>query len=288
MRSFLLAALAVVAIPACTEDLAGGGGGTGDDTQSGPKCGDGHVDTGEACDDGNTNNGDGCSSTCTTESSDTARIALTSDMATQTVDLNGMPVYTLTATSMGGFTGTVTLAPVADAADWTATLDTTTLTLTDGGTATAKLTVNAMGDTAALTGNVKVSATYSGPAADVSVAATFNPVLDVKFGDDGTGTAVYDANHLLNNPFNLKAGRSIKVINGSATATFRVHTNAVLSGFPHQPDTSPAGGFYMGTTNATDIGQTEVFYTHPQGASPAFLNDPGIQNAQRPHVKVVQ
>lgn len=288
MRSFFLAALAAVAIPACTEDLAGGagGGGGGDDTNT-PTCGNGAQDPGEQCDDGNTNNGDGCSSTCTTEASGTARIALTSDQSAQTTDLNGSPVYTITATSMDGFAGSVTLTAAADGADWTTAFDNATLTLTAGGTATAKLTVNAMGDTAALTGNVKVSATYTGPAADVSVAQTWNPTLDVVWGDDGTGTPIYDTNHLLNNPFKLKAGRAIKVINGSATATMRVHTNAVLSGFPHQSDTSAAGGFYMGTTNATDIGQTEVFYTHPQGPRPQFLLD-SVQNAQRPHVQVVQ
>jgi len=93
-----------------------------------------------------------------------------------------------------GFTGTVTLAAVSDGADWSAALDNATLTIASGGTATAKLTVAAMGDTAALTGNVKVTATYSGPGSDASVAMTFNPILDVKFGDNGTGNAVYDTN----------------------------------------------------------------------------------------------
>lgn len=287
MRSFLLAALAAVAIPACTEDLAGGaGGGGGDDTNT-PTCGNGTQDPGEQCDDGNTNNGDGCSSTCTTEASGTARIALTADQSAQTTDLNGSPVYTITATSMDGFAGSVTLTAAPDGADWTTAFDNATLTLTAGGTATAKLTVNAMGDTPTLTGNVKISATYTGPASDVSVAQTWNPILDVKWGDDGTGLAVYDTNHLVNNAFKIKAGRSIKVINGSPTATFRVHTNAKFAGFPHQPDTSPPGGFYMGKTATADIGQTEVFYTHPQGASPAFLNDDG-QNNDRPHITVVQ
>ena len=117
---------------------------------------------------------------------------------------------------------------------------------------------------------------------------TFNPILDVKFGDNGTGNAVYDTNHLLANPFKLKAGRKIKVINGSTASAFRVHTNGVISGFQHQPDTSAAGGFYMGTTAAADIGATDDFYTHPQGPSPQFLNDTGATTNTRPHVTVVQ
>lgn len=39
----------------------------GDDTETGPVCGDGQQDDGEQCDDGNTANGDGCSATCTIE-----------------------------------------------------------------------------------------------------------------------------------------------------------------------------------------------------------------------------
>lgn len=285
MRSILLATLAAVALPACVQDISGGASG-GDDTQT-PSCGNGVVDQGEACDDGNANNGDGCSSSCTTENASTPRVTLTTDSASATTDLNAPATITVTATSEMGFTGTVTLAAVADGADWSAALDASSLTITAGGTATAKLAISAMGDTAALTGNVKVTATYSGPAADATVAMTFNPILDVKWGDDGTGKAVYDTNHLVNAPFKLKAGRSIKVINGSTVAAFRVHTGAVISGFKHQPDTSAAGGFYMGTTVAADIGKTDNFYTHPQGASPMFLNDSGITN-QRPFVTVVQ
>lgn len=288
MRSILLAALTSVALPACVSDIAGGSGG-GDDTHA-PTCGNGVVDPGETCDDGNTNNGDGCSSSCTTESTTTPRVSLATDTGSATTDLNSPATFTITATSEMGFTGTVTLAAVADGADWTSALGTTSLTITSGGTATAKMTVSAMGDTAALTGNVKVTATYSGPASDASVAMTFNPILDVKFGDDGTGKALYDTNHLMANPFKLKAGRGIKVINGSTTSAFRVHTNGAISGFIHQPDTSAAGGFYMGTTNTTtDVGKATEFYTHPQGPSPQFLNDPfGQNNIPRPHVTIVQ
>ncbi len=106
MRSFLLAALAAVAIPACTQDISGGGG-PGDDTQ-GATCGNGAVDTGETCDDGNTNNGDGCSSTCQTENTATPRVVVTVD--NDTLPANGPAVestVTVTLTSMMGFAGDV-------------------------------------------------------------------------------------------------------------------------------------------------------------------------------------
>jgi cysteine-rich repeat protein len=286
MRSILLATLAAVAIPACVSDIAGGPGGV-DNTQT-PSCGNGVIDPGEACDDGNTNNGDGCSSSCTIENTATPRISITTDSASAKTDLNAPATITLTVTSEMGFTGTVTLAAAADGADWTAALDNSSLAITAGGTATAKLSVTAMGDTAMLTGNVKVTATYSGPQSDASVAMTFNPILDVKWGDNGAGLAVYDPNHLSAAPFKLKAGRSIKVINGSTVATFRVHTGNAIGGFQHQPDTSAPGGFYMGTTAAADIGKMDTFYTHMQGASPQFLNDTGVTTSQRPFITVVQ
>src|SRR5471032_871374 len=112
MRSILLA-ITALAIPACTQDIAGGGpGGGGDDTPA--TCGNGVVDPGEACDDGNTNNGDGCSSTCQTENIATPRVALTVDNTTATTDLNVVSTFNITATSTMGFSGAVTMTATAD------------------------------------------------------------------------------------------------------------------------------------------------------------------------------
>ena len=288
MRSILLASLAAIAIPACTQDIAGGPSG-GDD---GPTCGNGVVDPGEACDDGNTNNGDGCSSSCTTENTNTPRVSLSVDLPTVTSNLNVDNMVTITATSMMGYAGTVTLTAAADSngtpiTDWGATFDNATLTLTAGGTATAKVDIKAMGDTAMLAGNMKITATGAPSPVDVSVAATFNPTLTVKFGDSA-GTCVYDTDHFVANPFNLKAGRSIEVINGSATLPFTVHVGPTLSGFTHEGGKTAAGGSYMGTSNATDIGTTAQFYCHNDGANPVDTVVDKSNGASHQFVIVVQ
>lgn len=285
MRSILLA-ITALAIPACTQDIAGGGpGGGGDDTQA--TCGNGVVDPGEACDDGNANNGDGCSSTCQTENTATPRIALTVDNTTATTDLNVVSTFNITATSMMGFSGAVALTAVADGADWMATLDSGSLTVAADGTATAKLTVKAMGDTAALTGNVKISAASSGPASDVSVAMTFNPTLDVTFVDSGGAVATYDPAWVGGKAYMLKAGRSIKVVNGSTTAPMTVHVDGGIAGFPHEGGTTAASSAYMGTTAASDAGTSVTFYTHQGGNPPTFMYDTGLSGAKRPVLSVV-
>jgi cysteine-rich repeat protein len=286
MRSLLIALTAAIAIPACTQDITGSGPGPtgGDDDQQQPTCGNGTVDTGETCDDSNTNNGDGCSSSCQTENTVTPRVVLSVDNMAATTDLNVVSQFTVTATSMMGFTGDVTLNIAADSADWMASLDTTTLTLAADGSATAKLSVNAMGDTAMLAGNVKITATDTGPVSDVTVAMTFNPTLVVTFVDSGGAVATYDP-AWLNKPYNLKAGRSIKVVNGSATAPMTVHVDNGLSGFPHEPGTTPAGGAYMGTTTAADANVGVGFYTHNGGTPPAFLYDQGAP--KRPALNIV-
>src|ERR1700712_1169421 len=108
MRSLLLAFIAAVAIPACTQDITGGVG-PGDD-QQGANCGNGTVDTGETCDDSNIVSGDGCSSTCQTETAGTPRIVGASDKPNVAADLNATSTLNLTITSQAGFAGTVNIA----------------------------------------------------------------------------------------------------------------------------------------------------------------------------------
>jgi cysteine-rich repeat protein len=286
MRSAVLTSIIALVLPACTQDIAGGPAG-GDD-QGGATCGNGVVDPGETCDDGNTNNGDGCSSTCQTENTATPRVALTVDNPSATTDLNVASTFNITATGMMGFAGAVTLSVAADGADWTATLDNTALTVAADGTATAKLTIKAMGDTAMLAGNVKISAASSGPASDVSVAMTFNPNLVVMFVNSGGNVAAYDPAWVGGNAYKLKAGRTITVVNGSTTAPMTVHVDSGIAGFPHEGGTTAAAGTYMGTTTASDAGTTVTFYTHQGGTPPAFLYDDGLSSAKRPVLSVVQ
>ena len=303
MRSLLLATLAAISIPACTTDITGGGGGGGSGDQNTATCGNGVVDPGETCDDGNTVNGDGCSSTCQTEDTTTPRAVLNVDNTTiggtaSPVDLGVETDVTITATSMDGFTGDVTLTvTVTDAngaaiTDWTTALDNATLTMTDGGTATAKLGISAMGDAAMLTGTVKVTATAGSMTSDVSVATTFAPEFRVDFGDDGTGACTYDPGHGNATPYQIKAGRTLRVFNENKTTAlpFIVHSdlNGANNGFPHEtqalPGTAPLDS-YAGTGPLAIVGgqNLSTFYCH-QGINGTRLEATG---QTRPFFKII-
>lgn len=290
MRIHLVAALALV-LPACAGDITSPGGNTG-----GAACGNGVVDTGEQCDDGNTAAGDGCSATCTTEQVVTPHVSLSVDKPTVTTDLNVETDIIVTATSEMGFAGTVTLAvdakdsSNASITDWTDTLDQTSLTLTAGGTATATLKLSALGDTAALAGNATITATGAQTPGTATVAVTFNPVLSVTFNDDGAGNCVYPTTHHLNDPYAVKVGRMIKVIDGSTTKPFTVHVDPGFNGFPHESGTTAAGSAYTGAFTIDDFNNTNgiplSFYCHNGNAG--TMIDPGTATQDRPYVKVVQ
>jgi len=261
MRIQLLAALALV-VPACAGDITSpGGGGPG-----GATCGDGTVDSGEQCDDGNTVAGDGCSATCTTEQQATPRVSLSVDKPTITSDLGVDNTVTVTATSEMGFAGTVTLAAAATdstngaISDWTNALDQTSLTLTDGGTATAVLKISALGDAAELGGTITITGTGAPTAATTTVGVTFNPVLAITIAD-AQGTCSYPplATH------NVKAGRQLALYNGSTSLVMVIHTNGAITGFDHEgtnPGTAP-GQAYINTL--TTAGQQDQPYCHYQG-----------------------
>jgi cysteine-rich repeat protein len=251
MRTHLLAVLALT-IPACAGEISNTGG--GDDT-GGAVCGNGTVEAGEQCDDGNAVAGDGCSATCQTEQVVTPRVTLTVDKPTITSDLGLDNAIVVTATSEMGYAGTITLAAAAaDSSntaitDWTSTLDQTSLTLTAGGTATAHLTLSALGDAAMLGGTVTLTATGPATPAKATVGVTFNPILDVTFAESTTtpGKCDYPAGHSVNNPFQIKSGRTIKVFNGATTLGLQVHTNSGIATFPHEQTVTAPGTAYTQT-----------------------------------------
>lgn len=272
MRSLLLAALATIAIPACTQDITGGMG-PGDDQQQ-PTCGNGVVDQGETCDDSNTNNGDGCSSTCQTENTATPRVGITVDQTTlPAMDLGQSSSVAITLTSMMGFAGDVTLAAtVADATnapitDWTTNLDMTTLTVAADGTATAHVAIAAMGDAAMVAGKVKITATSGTLSADATVDVTFNPVFRVTYTANGTNCA-YPTDGTVANPYKVKAGRKLAVFNGGNSLAFVIHGPASpgVEGFQHESTSPPgtaAGAAYMSDTLTYDNAAGPIqFYCH--------------------------
>ena len=275
MRSLLLATLAALTIPACTTDIAGGGGGGGGGSDT-ATCGNGVVDPGETCDDGNTINGDGCSSSCQTEDTSTPRVVLNVDKSTVATDLGVETDVTITATSMGGFAGAISLTATSDSGDWSVPLDVASLTMTDGGTGTAHVGITALGDTAMLTGNVTVTATAGTMTSSVAVAATFSDTLDVEF----TNTAAacnYPVGHTVATAWQVKAGRKIAVWNKATNAMpMIVHVSNGEKAFSHEGnDGTDAGAAYTSDalTAQTGIG----FWCHN---SSGFLTDPGSANYQ--------
>lgn len=283
MRIHFLAALAFV-VPACAGDITSPGGG-GDD--NGAVCGNATIDTGETCDDGNTAAGDGCSATCQTEQAATPRVTLSVDKPTITSDLGVDNTVVVTATSEMGFAGTITLAATAKDStstaitDWTTTLDQTTLTVTAGGTATANLDLSALGDVAMLAGTVTITATGAPSDATKDLAVTFNPALDITFKDDGTGACLYPTTRV----WRLKPGRQISVFNGS-TLKLVVHTNGLVSGFGHEPDSGTAPG--MAYTKMVDPTATggDQFYCHNPGDAVAGQLKTG-NSGQYPTLQIV-
>jgi len=246
--------------------------------QSGATCGNGTIDTGETCDDSNTASGDGCSAACQTESVSTPHATLSVDKASVTSDLGVDEVITITATSADGFAGDVALTlAVTDGTtaitDWSTMLAANTLTVPAGGSATTTLKLSAMGDASALTGSIKVSGDHD--ATDATVAVTFNPLLRITFNDDGNGACAYSIAH--NNPgaaWNLKVGRQISIVNGAATLGMTVHTDATVTGFPHETGKTAAGDAY--TKTVTTAGETSTFYCHNPGNTDATIFKQGV------------
>lgn len=283
MRTPILAVLGL-AVSACAGEISNTG--PGDDTGA-AVCGNGTVESGEQCDDGNTAAGDGCSATCQTEQVVTPHVSLTVDKPTITSDLGVDNTVVVTATSEMGFAGTVTLAAaVTDSTnaaimDWTSALDQTSLTLTDGGTATANLKLSALGDTGTLGGTVTLTATGAATPGTTTVGVTFNPVLHITFGEDANSTCVYPTVRT----WKIKATRALAVYNGGTDRIMVVHTGNAIDGLPHEgssPGTAP-GAAYMKTLPTA--GQADQIYCHNDNQTTELLtgnanNGPVIQVVQ--------
>jgi len=243
MRSFLLASIAALTIPACTQDITGVGG-PGDD-QQGAVCGNGTVETGEACDDGNTTAGDGCSATCTTETSATPRIA--GSVNPVTVELYNPLSTNLSLTSEGGFAGTVTLAAqLVDGAGAAITGATVTIAstvdLTDGQTQSVPVTIMVPTEATGteITGMLKIDATTATTdPVNLAVAADIKPFLTIEYTAGTGATAANHTDHGMN--FTVLRGATIKIKN-SDTMAHRTH--AAGANFVHEPGLGPVGGTY--------------------------------------------
>jgi hypothetical protein len=187
MRSLLLATLAVIAIPACTNDITGGSGGGG----GGGGGGDDGSGTGDTCScpDGSTLPAGECATECPAPSSGAGAIAVATDMATYPGQLSTSVAANVTVTGSQGFSGLVTLAATITAGaggaaitEWPVTLDNTMVSVTMNGTATAKATIMIPStaipstDTKTLSGTLNITAT---PMATTVTAASTTAALAI-------------------------------------------------------------------------------------------------------------
>ncbi len=250
MRSFLLASLAALTMPACVQDISGGTA-TGDD-QTAVTCGDMVVGAGETCDDGNTTAGDGCSATCQTEVSATPKIA--GSMNPATFELFNPGTATLALTAQGGFTGTANLAYSLVDANGTAvpgaTIDApATADLTTGSaTVAVKVTIPLSATGTEIQGNLKVDVTSSVDPVSVTAAADIKPILTVEYAAGTGADPNAHADHGMT--FALKRGTIIHIKN-SDTIVHRTHGSGAQGStapFAHEnlgdPNAGKAGGTY--------------------------------------------
>jgi len=275
MRSLLLAFIAAIAVPACTEDITGGKG-PGDD-QQGAVCGNGVVESGETCDDSNTVSGDGCSSTCQTESSGTPRIVGTSDQLNVAADLNTTSTVTLTITSQAGFAGTVNIAATLTDTTTSAAVPKATVMVAAtadvaaNGTAMVPIMITVPPDTtgAAITANLKLALTATGVSEeDVTVPVAISNVFIVDYANNTGATA---ANHkFAGMSFNIVRGAILRFKNDDASVT--QHVIHADGGFPHQdprdqPTTQVNGDTYDIPTIAVPPGSSGTIGCHTHGAA---------------------
>jgi cysteine-rich repeat protein len=247
MRSLLLASIAALTFPACTQDITGVG--PGDDQQA--VCGDGVVGTGEACDDGNTVSGDGCSATCQSESVSAPRVDATLDKPAVASELGKTETLNLTLTSVNGFAGTVTIAAaLADATSGTADAAVVltvpgTADLSADGTVVVPVTLKTDSDSSGVALNDNLTFTLTSSAGTSMAAATvaIANIFTITFIDGTGGVAANHAGAGLS--YTVKRGAIIRFHNADTTTTLigstvpaNVPTTShVIHGdgaFPHQ------------------------------------------------------
>jgi hypothetical protein len=186
----------------------------------------------------------------------------------------------VTAVGSNGFSGEVALtASVVDGTGapllgWKTTIQ--SVTLTENGTAKTNLVVRAPGNTPSLTVTIKIAGRSSAGPAEVTVAATFRPLLVVTFGADAQGNCAYPVAPI-DNPIRIIAGREIWVINDT-TKQMQIEVNGV-AGFPRQVLPMQSNAVYSGIPSRP--GDQSEFYCY--NGPDTIGEGPG---AQRPYLRV--
>lgn len=227
------AALVILGLAACEVGVTPPGGGGGDDVA------DPQVDAAP-----------------TPIDAPAATYALAVTPATAATILGTETTFTVTLTS-SNFDGPVALAATGAPASWQVAITPATVTLTDGGTATAqvKVTIPSNGDAAPAGRMLTIDATASAGAQSATAALTVAKEYAVTIGA-GTGAGSHFG-ALRGALVRVKSGTVLHVRNADTTA-HRVHTGGGIGGFPHQDETMGNGQAYTVTVQDG----SDVFYCH--------------------------
>ena len=216
MRSLLLVSIAALAFPACVQDISGGGTAAQGSDTAGAGSGSGETGTGS-----------------------TPSISAAVDQSSVTTDLGTTVKLTYTFASQNGYVGNVTLSPTA-MTGWTFTATPSTVALTDGGTATAELTVTVPTAPASLTPSIALGINDGTNTTTVSSAFSIANQLTVNLDAAGATMATHTAWPAKNIPIRIHSGTVI-IFHNADTVAHEIHA---AGGILHEGGALQAGADY--------------------------------------------
>lgn len=159
------------------------------------------------------------------------------------------------------FSGPVTLAATGAPASWTVAITPPSIDLTDGGTgrATIKLTVPPNGDGAPAGQAIDVVGSATPGQRSATSTVTVENVYTLAIGTPGAQGQHFGT--MAGGQLRMKRGAKLRIMNTDAVA-HRIHSDAGVNGFPHQPSSMGAGAAYEVTLSSTG---TDQFYCHDHG-----------------------
>ena len=159
------------------------------------------------------------------------------------------------------FSGPVTVAATGAPANWTVAITPASVDLTDGGTgrATIKLTVPPNGDGAPGGQAINVVGTAAPGQRTATSTVTVENVYTLAIGTPGAQGQHFGT--MAGGQLRMKRGAKLRIPNTDAIA-HRIHSDAGVSGFPHQAASMAAGAAYEVTLSSTG---SDLFYCHDHG-----------------------
>ncbi|MEZ4402286.1 MAG: hypothetical protein R3B06_19835 [Kofleriaceae bacterium] len=192
--------------------------------------------------------------------------AVAVDPPAASTSLGTVTSFTVTLTS-SHFAGPVTVAATGAPAGWSVEVLPATITLGDGGTATAqvKVTVPSNAPAAPAGQDLAISATAPAYSASGSAALTVANEFTLNIGQAGGGIHFGAMN---GGVVRLRAGTLFHIKNDDTGTAHRIHTGGGIGGFDHQGSDMAPGGSY----DVTPTGGSDSFYCHDHGQGSGEVN----------------